>query len=252
MIKYEIEGGVLILRVATGGYPLLRDALLAARRDPTSRPKMPLLVDMRGEPLNVHYEDVRWRMEILNEMREQFGPRWAFVTGPGPVRAGVGRMFAVFSQSEGLEVGAFADKAAALHWLGEADVVPLGCITRIRDGSITTFRAHGAAAPEVLIAALREFLAEPTPHVLWDLRECGVAYHAHGRLPSLVSQLIRADHSKRPSGRSAFVCSCDVDFNVMRNFIAYAEANEYGIELAAFLDLGAARRWLGDESASER
>ena len=80
------------------------------------------------------------------------------------------------------------------------------------------------------MAALRKFLADPTPHVLWDLRECGVAYHAHGRLSSLVSQLIRADDSKRPSGRSAFVCSCDVDFNAMRNFIAYAEASEYGIE----------------------
>ena len=119
MVTYEIEGGALILRVATGGYPLLRDALLSAGRDPASRPKMPLLLDLRGEPVNVHYEDVRWRMEILREMRQQFGPRWALVTGTGPVRAGVGRMFAVFSEIEGLDVGLFADKAEALQWLGE-------------------------------------------------------------------------------------------------------------------------------------
>jgi hypothetical protein len=80
---------------------------------------MPLLLDLRSEPVDVHYEDVRWRVEILAEMREHFGPRWAFVTGTGPVRTGVGRMFAVFSEIEGLDVGAFADKAAALHWLRE-------------------------------------------------------------------------------------------------------------------------------------
>lgn len=120
MVRYEIEDGVLILRVAAGGYPLLRDALLCARCDPASRPMMPLLLDLRGEPVNVHYEDVRWRMEILREMRQQFGPRWAFVTGTGTVRSGVGRMFAVFSEVEGLEVGHFADKAEALQWLTEA------------------------------------------------------------------------------------------------------------------------------------
>jgi hypothetical protein len=119
-IEYEIEGGVLILRVAIGGYPLLRDALLSARSDLASRPKMPLLFDLRGDPVDVHYEDVRWRVEILKEMREQFGPRWAIVTGDRHVRPGVGRMFAVFSKSEGLDVGAFADKAAALDWLREA------------------------------------------------------------------------------------------------------------------------------------
>jgi hypothetical protein len=53
-------------------------------------------------------------------MREQFGPRWAFVTGTEPVSVGVGRMFRVFSEAAGLEVGMFADKAEALQWLKEA------------------------------------------------------------------------------------------------------------------------------------
>ena len=119
-IEYEIEDGVLILRVAAGGYAYLRDALRAARNDTSARPLMPLLMDLRGEPPSVRYEDVRWRVEILAEMRQQFGPRWAFVTGTGPVRTGVGRMFAVFSEIEGLDVGLFADKATALRWLGEA------------------------------------------------------------------------------------------------------------------------------------
>jgi hypothetical protein len=37
----------------------------------------------------------------------------------GPVPLGVGRMFAVFSEIEGLEVGLFADKDEAIHWLME-------------------------------------------------------------------------------------------------------------------------------------
>jgi hypothetical protein len=52
-------------------------------------------------------------------MQEQFGPRWAFLTGIGPVTVGVGKMFAVFSEAEGLEVGMFAEKDEALRWLAE-------------------------------------------------------------------------------------------------------------------------------------
>lgn len=119
-IEYEVEDGVLTLRVvATGGYAYLRDALRAARSDPGARPRMPLLLDLRGDSVRVRYEDVRWRVEILTEMRDQFGPRWAFLTSTEPVRMGIGRMFAVFSEIEGLDVGLFADRASAVRWLSE-------------------------------------------------------------------------------------------------------------------------------------
>ena len=65
----------------------------------------------------MRHEDVRWRVQILTEMRQRLGPRWAILTGTGPVRVGVGRMYAVFSEIEGLEVGLFADEDAALTWL---------------------------------------------------------------------------------------------------------------------------------------
>lgn len=80
---------------------------------------MPLLIDVRSEVPGVRYEDVQWRVQILTEMRQRLGPRWAIVTGTGPVRIGVGRMYAVFSEIEGLEVGMFADEAPALTWLRE-------------------------------------------------------------------------------------------------------------------------------------
>lgn len=118
-VQYEIEHGVLILRLATEGFDSLRSALHAAAKERGVAPRMPLLLDVRTETRGVRYEDVRWRVQILAQMRQQLGPRWAILTGAGPVRVAIGRMFALFSEVEGLEVGMFADKDAALAWLRE-------------------------------------------------------------------------------------------------------------------------------------
>jgi hypothetical protein len=119
-VRYQIEKGVVVLSLATEGFAYLRDALRVVAHDPAARPKMPLLIDLQYEPIGVHYDDIDSRVQILAEMREQFGPRWAFLTGTGPLTAGVGRMFAVFSEAEGLEVGMFAYEDEALRWLTEA------------------------------------------------------------------------------------------------------------------------------------
>ena len=118
-IRYRITRGVLVLEVALEGFAELRSALRAAAADPAARPKMPLLIDVRAEVPGVRYEDIRYRVEILSQMREQLASRWAILTGTGPVLSGVGRMFAVFSEIEGLEVGVFADEDVALTWLRE-------------------------------------------------------------------------------------------------------------------------------------
>ncbi len=118
VVRYEIEDGVLVLTVAVEGFAMLRDALDAAADDPRARPKMPVLFDVRN-PASGHYEDVGWRVLILSQMRQQFAPRWAILTGTAPVPAGVGRMFALFSKIEALEVGIFADGDAAFAWLRE-------------------------------------------------------------------------------------------------------------------------------------
>jgi hypothetical protein len=118
-VCYKIEKGVVVLSVATEGYAYLRDALHAAAQDPAAYPKMPLLIDLRCEPIKVRYDDVHWRVQILAEMREQFGPRWALLTGTGLVSVGVGRMFAVFSEAEDIDVGMFADEDEAFRWLTE-------------------------------------------------------------------------------------------------------------------------------------
>ena len=80
---------------------------------------MPLLLDLRNEVAGTRYEDVHYRVQILAQMREQFGSRWALLTGTKPVGVGVGRMFDVFSRIRGLETGMFADENEALDWLRE-------------------------------------------------------------------------------------------------------------------------------------
>lgn len=133
----------------------------------------------------------------------------------------------------------------------KGEALPFTRITRTRDGELTIFQVRGEATPPRLVDALREFLADPTRGVLWDLRDCRLSPLYHDQLRWLVSQLMRSDHSKRRTGRSAFVCRGDDDRNVMRLLIAYAEANEYRIELAVFGSVKQAQRWLGRDPESE-
>jgi hypothetical protein len=124
-------------------------------------------------------------------------------------------------------------------------------IPRERSREATVFRLHGDATPIGLVTIFREFLADPTPLVLWDMREGSLKPLTIDELRWLVSRLTRANHRKRPTGKSAFVCS-DEDYNVVRLLVAYAEANDYAIELAVFTNLEVAERWLFDEPSKNR
>jgi hypothetical protein len=121
---------------------------------------------------------------------------------------------------------------------------------RFRD--TTVFGVRGEATLAGFAAISREFQADPTPHALWDMRECSVSRLAHGQLRWLVDQLMGSDSKRRPTGRSAFVCPGDADYNVLRVLIAYAEANGHAIELAVFRDVDQARVWLFDDRSRAR
>ena len=108
---------MLVLWAASEGFAYLRDALHAAQAEPAAQLKMPLLIDVRGEPNGIPYEDIHSGVLILAQMRERFGHRWAILTETESLRPGVDRMFRVFSEAEGFEVGMFADEEEALRWL---------------------------------------------------------------------------------------------------------------------------------------
>jgi hypothetical protein len=128
----------------------------------------------------------------------------------------------------------------------------LAGLTRWRFRDITVFGVNGEATLTGFVSTFREFLLDPTPRVLWDMRECSLSSIAHGKFRWLISQLMRSDLQKRPCGRSAFLCPEDADYDMARMLIAYAEANDYGIELAVFRDIDEARRWLFDDPPNDR
>lgn len=121
---------------------------------------------------------------------------------------------------------------------------------RFRD--TTVFGVRGEATLAGFAKVSREFLSDPTPHALWDMRECSVSRLAHGQLGWLVGELMRSDVLKRPTGKSAFVCPGDADYNVLRVLIACAEAGGHSIEMAVFRDIDRARGWLFDDRSGSR
>src|SRR5512139_189559 len=83
------------------------------------------------------------------------------------------------------------------------DALPFSSVSRLRDGELTVLTVRGEATPAMLIGAYREFLAEPTTRVLWDMRNGWLARLAHDQLRWSIGQLIRSDGGRRPQGRSA-------------------------------------------------
>jgi len=83
------------------------------------------------------------------------------------------------------------------------------------------------------------------------MRGCQMARLDHDQLRRLVGGLMRSDHSKRPRGKSAFVCRTDNDRAVASLLVAYAEASDYRAEMAVFGSVAQARHWLAADSRPE-
>jgi hypothetical protein len=124
--------------------------------------------------------------------------------------------------------------------------LPFVGYSRPASGGLTVFEIHGHATPAGVVSLFRQFMANPRPCLLWDLRGCSLTNLEVSDLHWMVKQLIRLDdQGERPViGRSAFVCSGEPDAIVMRRLIMYAEAKDYGIQLALFRDIDVARCWL--------
>lgn len=123
-VLYRIQEGVAVVALTASGFEELRSALDAIGDDPAWCPRMPLAFDLRGEPPKVRYSDIASRLQILSEMREQFGPRWAFLIDTGPLRPGIWRMLSLFRAQEGLEVALFTEWTGVAAWLSEKPTNP--------------------------------------------------------------------------------------------------------------------------------
>lgn len=126
------------------------------------------------------------------------------------------------------------------------DGVPLASVERTREGDLTVFQVRGEVGAPAMIAAFREFLADPTRLALWDMRGWGARVDLE-RLRPVVDSIKRSDHSKRPRPKTAIVCRSEGDANAIRLFVAYAQAEQYATEMAVFGNVTHARRWLAAE-----
>ncbi len=119
---------------------------------------------------------------------------------------------------------------------------------RRRYDDLTVFEVHGVVTPARVVSLFRQFLANPTPFALWDMRGCSISSFEDAELRWVVGQLVQLEGNgrKRVNGRSAFVCPRDADAAAMRKLIACAEADDYGIHLAHFRDIDDARCWLAE------
>ena len=123
---------------------------------------------------------------------------------------------------------------------------PFVGLFRKRAGNVTFFEVRGEATPGGVLALFRQFLADRTPLALWDMRQFTLSHLADDELRWLVRQLMELQSERRVYGRSAFVCPRDADNDVLRTLIAYAQAEGYGIHLAAFREIDDARCWLAE------
>jgi hypothetical protein len=137
------------------------------------------------------------------------------------------------------------DTLTARLQVASSEVDPqLPGFTRWRLEGLTVFRVQGEATSDGFLMVFRGFLFDPTPQVLWDLREYSLFHLPLDEMRWLVGALTRLDLRKRPRGRSAFVCSSDEEQAHLRVFTSYAEANDYPIKLAVFGDMEQAKGWL--------
>ncbi len=103
--------------------------------------------------------------------------------------------------------------------------------------------ASGELKASEVVDAYRRFLDGPWSDVIWDLSQATLkfSYQEIGDLVRAVRDLARG---RRRPGRSAAVCSHDLEYGVTRMFAALLEGEEHPAEARVFRQLEEARTWL--------
>ncbi|HET9532466.1 MAG TPA: hypothetical protein VFQ92_19060 [Blastocatellia bacterium] len=100
----------------------LEQLFSAALADPRFVKGMRMLIDARDLRSNPKLEELRKRAELFASLKEHFTPGYALVV-TDTLYYGLGRMFQVFAQTEGVEVKIFNDIDEARRYLaGDAEV----------------------------------------------------------------------------------------------------------------------------------
>jgi hypothetical protein len=96
---------------------------------------------------------------------------------------------------------------------------------------------------QVLSQIITLLTGEPTQLVLWDIRAGSLAGISRDELRMIVEEgAPYAD--RRRGGRTAVVCSKEVDYGISRMFQAFASLGRIPFEIEVFRDIRGAREWL--------
>ncbi len=94
----------------------LQSAWQRAFADPAFRAGMPALIDSRNTLAAPSRAGIAERAAFLSGLRPRLGPRCALLVSD-PLRYGLGRMLAAFTEQSGLEIQVFDDPVRAEAWL---------------------------------------------------------------------------------------------------------------------------------------
>jgi hypothetical protein len=120
-----------------------------------------------------------------------------------------------------------------------------------RQTNLTIFTARGVLKPSEMVATYEAFIENgPTPFVLWDITAATLAALSVRGAQDLARQLARLNNGCRRGGRSAVVCSREIDFGVANMVIAYARLEGHPVHVQTFRTADDAMRWLTQAHAS--
>jgi len=114
------------------------------------------------------------------------------------------------------------------------------------ESDLTVVTVVGKVDAEQIASQIISFLAgEPTQLVLWDIREGSLVSLSSNDLQMIVKRGAQfAD--RRRGGRTAIVCSKDLDYGLSRMFQAFASLQHIPFEIDVFRNLEEAREWLNE------
>jgi hypothetical protein len=119
-----------------------------------------------------------------------------------------------------------------------------------QDDQLSTFLARGQLTSDELAAAYADFVrSAPTPYELWDLSSASLAaLHTEG-IHRLAQQLAEMAKDRGKGGKSALVCTRDLEFGMARMLAIFLSMEEYSLEVQVFRSVRDAKAWLFTSAA---
>jgi hypothetical protein len=124
----------------------------------------------------------------------------------------------------------------------------MGTISRITSAEegITYFRVLEEVDAEQVLSQIISFLTgSPTRLVIWDIGGGTLRKLSASDLKMIIARA-KPYTGSRAGGRTAIVCTNEVDFGLSRMFEAFAESYEIPFEIRVFRDREKARAWLDE------